>query len=359
MVDVADFLNNPKLLTGTLAQWSELEGEMVEAHVLRCADAQLVETNYDNWNGGTYTFRLSLCVPLPLFAKLGKDRDKIEAHILRKGQKLFVPYENDQLGSVLILPEIEAVEENHEAEKFSIPTEDLIREIESQRDMMIAVATGGPKIDTVNDEYRQRRKVIVAGLRERHLDDPNPYKDLWEWYGRWSSGDLPSWSSRRTFIAGLFSPALDRLANGPSVKRSAEVIDEPTGWMRVDRSMGEARTGLAEARNEEQYQAVGLMCRETLISLAGVVFDPAKHKAIDGKTLSETDAMGQLEAYLTTELKGSTNEVMRHHAKAALKLANELVHKRTAGFRIAALCAEATASVVNLVAIISGKRDPK
>jgi hypothetical protein len=35
-----------------------------------------------------------------------------------------------------------------------------------------------------------------------------------------------------------------------------------------------------------------------------------------------------------------------------------LQHKRTASFRDAALCSEATTSVVNLIAIIAGRRDP-
>jgi hypothetical protein len=35
-----------------------------------------------------------------------------------------------------------------------------------------------------------------------------------------------------------------------------------------------------------------------------------------------------------------------------------LQHKRTATFRHAALCAEATVAVINLVAIVSGQRDP-
>jgi hypothetical protein len=64
-----------------------------------------------------------------------------------------------------------------------------------------------------------------------------------------------------------------------------------------------------------------------------------------------------IEAYINKELAGSTNEASRRHAKAALDLANDLQHKRTAHFRQAALCAEATNSVMNLIAIISGRRD--
>jgi hypothetical protein len=57
------------------------------------------------------------------------------------------------------------------------------------------------------------------------------------------------------------------------------------------------------------------------------------------------------------ELAGGINEAARRHAKATLDVANDLQHRRTATFRDAALCAEATTSVINLVAIISGRRN--
>lgn len=47
------------------------------------------------------------------------------------------------------------------------------------------------------------------------------------------------------------------------------------------------------------------------------------------------------------------------HAKATLDLAVHLQHRRTATYRDAALCVEATISVVNLIAIIAGLRDLK
>ncbi len=63
-----------------------------------------------------------------------------------------------------------------------------------------------------------------------------------------------------------------------------------------------------------------------------------------------------LDRYLAVELAGGSTTIARKHAKASLDLANELQHERTAAFRKAALCAEATASVVNIVAILSGVR---
>jgi hypothetical protein len=66
-----------------------------------------------------------------------------------------------------------------------------------------------------------------------------------------------------------------------------------------------------------------------------------------------------LEAYIPVVLKGSVNEYLRKHIKAALDLAVHLQHKRTASSRDAAICVEATTSVVNLIAIIAALRDPQ
>jgi hypothetical protein len=135
-----------------------------------------------------------------------------------------------------------------------------------------------------------------------------------------------------------------------------EVFEEPTGWQKVDRQVQEVRLRLDTAEAEEQLQAVGLLCREALISVAQEVFDPLKHKPTDGIMPSDTDAKRMLEAFMEAELGGTSNEEARAHARAALRLALALQHKRTADFRTAALCAEATFSVINIVTILGGQR---
>jgi hypothetical protein len=240
---------------------------------------------------------------------------------------------------------------------YIITDEELLEEIDAQRSLMIAVATGGPPIKTVNQEYIERREWIQSALKERGLRDPNPYFDLWRWYGKWSSGDLPTYQSRRECISDIYEPLIERIKQG-GLTRGAEVFDGPSGWVRVDRGLDEIRRRLEEASTEEQFQTVGLLCREALISLAQTVYDSSRHTPMDRTDPSETDAKRMLEAYLANELAGGTNEAARRHAKAALALANDLQHRRTATFRQAALCAEATTSVVNLIAIISGRRNP-
>ena len=135
-----------------------------------------------------------------------------------------------------------------------------------------------------------------------------------------------------------------------------DIFEEPTGWQKVDRQLQEVRMRLDSADSEEQCQAVGLLCREVLISVGQAVFDPVKHKSADGIVISNTDARRMIESIFETELQGGPNEEARAHARAALRLVLALQHRRTADYKTAALCAEGTVAVVNLLAVISGKR---
>ena len=132
-----------------------------------------------------------------------------------------------------------------------------------------------------------------------------------------------------------------------------------TGWARVDRTMIEIRERLQEASTEEQFQAVGVLCREALISLALAVYDPEHHPPFgeDSVVPSDTDAKRMLDRYIEVEAGGSSNAAIRKCARAAAELANEVQHRRTATFRNAALCAEVTIGMINVIAILDGRRD--
>ena len=142
----------------------------------------------------------------------------------------------------------------------------------------------------------------------------------------------------------------------PNAAGRAVVFEEPTGWVKVDRQLQEMRSRLDTAVTEEQYQSVGLLCREVLISVALEVFDPNRHPLIDDVKPSATDARRMLEAVFSAELKGESNDEARRLAKAAVHLALALQHKRMADARTAALCAEGTWSVVNILAVIAKRR---
>lgn len=233
------------------------------------------------------------------------------------------------------------------------PFDALLAEVVCQRDQMIAVATGGPRINDVNDFYRSRRKRIRRLLTQLEVEDPNPFDGLWDWYSYWREY-LEGYASRRSFVHEMYKPVIERLCSS-SPNQTPERA--PTGWANVDRVLEKARSILTYGKSAEDYQQAGLLCREGLISLAQIVFDEERHSTPDGVRPSRTDAGRMLEAYLSSAVPGSTNENVRRHAKASLKLAVELQHKRTAKLRDAELCVEATASTVSIVSIISRRQE--
>jgi hypothetical protein len=131
--------------------------------------------------------------------------------------------------------------------------------------------------------------------------------------------------------------------------------EQIVSWTRVERGLDSAHDILIRAKAEEDFQAVGVACREVIISLAQSIFDPSKHTS--EKEVSATDANGMLTAYFSCELSGGANEELRAYAKACLKVAVALGHKRTARARDAGLALEATKSLVNLVGLVASRED--
>lgn len=123
---------------------------------------------------------------------------------------------------------------------------------------------------------------------------------------------------------------------------------EPTGWDRVDRSIAEMNTRLKIADTEEKYQAIGMLGRETLISIAQQVFDKEKHPSVDGTDIGPTDAKRMLDAYISFELAEESEKVVRY-VKAAVDMSNQLTHDRNATKRAAGICVLAVSSIANLI----------
>ena len=77
-------------------------GEIPE--LLECAHARFDEINYDNWNGGTYTWALRLEVPVPIFAAVEPRLTVIEKEISGKLSYIERLHPNDPIGEVTITP---------------------------------------------------------------------------------------------------------------------------------------------------------------------------------------------------------------------------------------------------------------
>ena len=136
------------------------------------------------------------------------------------------------------------------------------------------------------------------------------------------------------------------------------LFNGPTGWKLVDRQLDSLRHQMAAASTEEEFQQVGLLCRESLISLAQAVFDPELHPPLDslGQDISSTDVKRMMGQYVEAECGGPSNREVRKCIKSSYDLANAVQHGRNSTYREAALCVQATFNVVGLIEVISGKR---
>lgn len=228
--------------------------------------------------------------------------------------------------------------------------------IERLRNLMAAVATGGPRIKDVEDDYKRLRAEVAASLTESGLEDPNPYPSLWDWYGKWSSGDLPTYQSRREYLSAMYEPTL-RALRQQTVPGISEVV--ATGWEEVDRRLRSLKADLERASQPEHFQQIAYGCRGLYIALAQAVHDAERHPPSDEKQTikSETDAKGRLTDYFAAELADESSSI-KDYAKAVVKFADAAGHNQASTFRAAAACLQAAVTLMNLVALIEGRLDP-
>lgn len=328
------------------------QGDYDITKLLKAAVISSEMVHWDNWNGGIEYYSIYIDVDVTLFAVYESQLKDIEEKLKEKFEIFLRGAENEKLGDIIIRPIVKqyidwtSVSDKTTKNKF-------LEQIQRIKSILVSVATGVSKIQSVNAEYKKQYNEIENILDSLKVNNPNHFRDLWEWYGHWKA-ELPSYQSRRLYITELYREVIEQIEKS----NDAVSIDQPyelTGWERVDRGISEIRKRMSEAETEEQFQAVGLLSRETIISLAQEVYDSKVHITTDGVTPSKTDAKRMLDAFLSHELGGSSNEAYRKYAKAALVLANDLTHRRSASIHEASMCVVAVISLVNIVKVITNK----
>jgi hypothetical protein len=132
----------------------------------------------------------------------------------------------------------------------------LIDELERQAALLAAVATGGPRIDDVKREYRDRRRRLAAALERRGLEYPFPWPDLWQWYGildRQPGGVRPLRAKIRELAAPVIE-ALERQRSGLSV---TDPGSGPLTWADLDARLAGLSAELDGALSRDDLQDVG------------------------------------------------------------------------------------------------------
>lgn len=322
------------------------------SELLSNAAITIEQTGYDNWNGGIYFYTIYLTIDIETFVKIRDRVQSIETSLLEKFNIATRHIDNEEISSIMIVPKAQVKIDWSKLSGITTKSK-LIEDINYMKNVMISVSTGGQRIQDINDQYKPTYTIVDKALQKLNFKNPNPFRDLWEWYAKWSS-TFTHYRERRAFIGEMYNTLLQSLEETQQPELISVTVDL-TDWERIERSINELKLRQTEAKSEEQFQVVGLLSRETIITLAQVVYNKDKHPILDGSAISKTDAKRMLETYIAVELGGSSNETLRRYAKATLDLANELTHKRTASKKDASLCATATISIINLIGTIEGR----
>src|SRR5262245_28008717 len=89
-------------MLSTLAELFAHDGAAREVAVLAQAEAEIVATEYDNWNGGTHGFTIYLKIPSSLYVHIYKERESCERDVCAKAKPFFT--DNEWLKAVSIAP---------------------------------------------------------------------------------------------------------------------------------------------------------------------------------------------------------------------------------------------------------------
>jgi hypothetical protein len=101
---MATFAERAGRITATAAQVAKLQGASLEATVLEQAKASLVETGYDNWNGGSDLFTLMLEIPIPTYAAIDHQREELERSIEQRVSQVVRTEVGNRISDVVISP---------------------------------------------------------------------------------------------------------------------------------------------------------------------------------------------------------------------------------------------------------------
>lgn len=313
------------------------------------------QTGYDNWNGGRYFYTVYIEIPIIIFKQFSQNINELEQNISERLHFLIRQYPDILISKVYISPETNRVINWSKISKLYSKTE-LIAEIKYLKEILENVATSKIQIQDINDDYKHRYYKVKQSLDILQIDNPNVFNDLWKWYQFWKkpTENLNTYASRRKYINDLHTPLLNSIHEADEHNHMAVLVDLK-GWEKVKESVELIKNSMLSASLPEQFQMVGLLCRETIISLAQSVYIEEKHNSDPTIKISETDVKRMLDGFISAELSGGSNEDFRRYARASLDLANKLTHKRTATNLEASLCTISTFSLINFIGAISSK----
>ena len=98
------FIEKVPLFIKTIAELTALQGLSTESAILKSAKFRIVETGYDNWDGGITFYSLLLEIPLKLFSGVENIKELLEKTIQNKLEQLTRTDSGNRITEVIISP---------------------------------------------------------------------------------------------------------------------------------------------------------------------------------------------------------------------------------------------------------------
>ncbi len=328
-----------------------------ECRYIPQSEISVVNTDYDNWNGGLYGYTVFLKLPVKAYTLFSKEKIEEFEKVFSESLNEVTKGEENHFFVVRISPGFTTSDIEWSRIGGETAKQQMKNDLQTLKDIMISVATGGERIQSVDNRYKSLHVSLNKRCKLLNIRYNNPFVSLWDWYGRWSA-ELPTYQLRRVYINELLAPSVEAGEDSFDANTSISTpIVELTDWERISRTVFKIKQGSSTATKEEDYQQIGLLCREVIISLAQAVYNPKVHGTTDekGNEIGKTDAMRMIGNYINVRLAGPSNEELRAYAKVTNKLANLLTHKRDAVKKDMLLTVVATISLINFIGILEDK----
>ncbi len=179
--------------------------------------------------------------------------------------------------------------------------------------------------------------------------DFTSFSRYWRLEGMTGNG---SWAERRRYLAGLFNPVHEALADleagAPTNALAAPATSHPrTGWTRVDEEIAELRRHFQASRTPQDYRNVGNDCVVVIERVSEVAYEPSRHLPVGEEQPPVSNTKARLERVVEVELPGAGNAELRKLARAAIEQAQAVKH-RSPDRRHAGVAADSVILLANI-----------
>lgn len=314
-----------------------------------CNSNPSIEYQFTDFNIDYFSLNLGIDANYYSEISVKYNLDEIQDIIYKELEVIF-KNESEYINQVIIKPYLKYYLNWNLVKEYNTK-DDFINDIIFLRDLLISTSTGEKRIENENDSYISTYEKVDSVISKLDLENPNPFKTLWESYNYWSS-NLDSYAKRRTYFSNLYYELL-KLINTSNVNDVVNIQLEYTNWDQINRTIADIKKQYNEAITCAQFNGIGAMCRNVYNSLADTIYKEEYHVDIDIPVPNENQYKSKLLEFVLYKLDGKTNEDFRSHCKKMIDLADTLTHKKTATRQQAALTINAVISILNIITILN------